>query len=181
MLESFLSGLGVVFQPLNLLILTSAVFIGFIGGALPGISGVILVVILLPVTYGMDPTQAFMLLTAIYGSTVFSGLITAILYRAPGTPEAVMTAFDGYPMTQQGEAGKALGIGVLSSAIGGLVGTIALIIFTPFAGLGGAEVLVARVLCPGHSWPDRGRLTGRQADPWTDRGYPRSVDRHHRH
>ncbi|RQW71186.1 C4-dicarboxylate ABC transporter permease [Halomonas sp. YLB-10] len=131
MLESFLSGLGVVFQPMNLLILTSAVFIGFIGGALPGISGVILVVILLPVTYGMEPTQAFMLLTAIYGSTVFSGLITAILYRAPGTPEAVMTAFDGYPMTQQGEAGKALGIGVLSSAVGGLVGTIALIIFTP--------------------------------------------------
>ncbi|WP_043529700.1 tripartite tricarboxylate transporter permease [Litchfieldella xinjiangensis] len=131
MLDSFLNGLAVVFQPMNFLLLTSAVFIGFIGGALPGISGVILVVILLPVTYGMDPTAAFMLLTAIYGSTVFSGLITAILYRAPGTPEAVMTAFDGYPMTQQGQAGKALGIGVLSSAIGGLVGTIALIIFTP--------------------------------------------------
>ncbi|RBI66352.1 C4-dicarboxylate ABC transporter permease [Vreelandella sulfidaeris] len=131
MLDSFLNGLAVVFQPMNFLLLTSAVFIGFIGGALPGISGVILVVILLPVTYGMDPTAAFMLLTAIYGSTVFSGLITAILYRAPGTPEAVMTAFDGYPMTQQGQAGRALGIGVLSSAIGGLVGTIALIIFTP--------------------------------------------------
>lgn len=131
MLEHFLGGLAVVMQPLNLLLLTSAVFIGFIGGALPGISGVILVVILLPVTYGMEPTTAFMVLTAIYGATVFSGLITAILYRAPGTPEAVMTAFDGYPMTQRGEAGKALGIGVLSSAIGGLVGTIALIIFTP--------------------------------------------------
>lgn len=131
MLDSFLAGLSVVLQPMNLLILTSAVFIGFIGGALPGISGVILVVILLPVTYGMDPTQAFMLLTAIYGSTVFSGLITAILYRAPGTPEAVMTSFDGYPMTQQGEAGKALGIGILSSAVGGLVGTIALIVCTP--------------------------------------------------
>lgn len=131
MLEHFLGGLAVVMQPLNLLLLTSAVFIGFIGGALPGISGVILVVILLPVTYGMEPTTAFMVLTAIYGATVFSGLITAILYRAPGTPEAVMTAFDGYPMTQRGEAGKALGIGVLSSAIGGLVGTVALIIFTP--------------------------------------------------
>lgn len=131
MLENFLGGLAVVMQPLNLLLLTSAVFIGFIGGALPGISGVILVVILLPITYGMDSTTAFMVLTAIYGATVFSGLITAILYRAPGTPEAVMTAFDGYPMTQQGQAGKALGIGVLSSAIGGLVGTIALIIFTP--------------------------------------------------
>ncbi|EHA16393.1 tripartite tricarboxylate transporter permease [Halomonas sp. HAL1] len=131
MLDSFLNGLAVVFQPMNFLLLTSAVFIGFIGGALPGISGVVLVVILLPVTYGLDPTAAFMLLTAIYGSSVFSGLITAILYRAPGTPEAVMTAFDGYPMTQQGQAGKALGIGVLSSSIGGLVGTIALIIFTP--------------------------------------------------
>ena len=81
MLENFLGGLAVVMQPLNLLLLTSAVFIGFIGGALPGISGVILVVILLPVTYGMDSTTAFMLLTAIYGATVFSGLITAILYR----------------------------------------------------------------------------------------------------
>ena len=100
---------------------------------LPGVSGVILVVILLPVTYGMEPTTAFMVLTAIYGATVFSGLITAIRRpsRPVGTPEAVMTAFDGYPMTQRGEAGKALGIGVLSSAIGGLVGTVALIIFTP--------------------------------------------------
>ncbi|BBI54030.1 hypothetical protein HORIV_64510 [Vreelandella olivaria] len=71
MLENFLGGLAVVMQPLNLLLLTSAVFIGFIGGALPGISGVILVVILLPVTYGMDSTTAFMLLTAIYGATVF--------------------------------------------------------------------------------------------------------------
>ncbi|WP_280563271.1 tripartite tricarboxylate transporter permease [Chromohalobacter sp. 48-RD10] len=131
MLDGLMNGFSVVLQPMNFLILLSAVFIGFIGGALPGISGVILVVILLPVTYGMDSTTAFMLLTAIYASTVFSGLITAILYRAPGTPEAVMTSFDGYPMTQRGEAGKALGIGILGSAIGGLVGTIALIVFAP--------------------------------------------------
>lgn len=131
MLQELLGGFAVVFSPVNFLILLSAVFIGFIGGALPGISGVILVVILLPVTYGMEPTGAFMLLTAIYASSVFSGLITAILYRAPGTPEAVMTALDGYPMTQQGEAGKALGIGILSSAIGGTVGTVVLIVATP--------------------------------------------------
>ncbi|PLS21116.1 tripartite tricarboxylate transporter permease [Neptunicoccus cionae] len=131
MIEDLIGGLGVVMQPLNLLILASAVLIGFVGGALPGISGVILVVILLPVTYTMEPTGAFMLLTAIYASSVFSGLITAILYRAPGTPEAVMTALDGYPMTQKGEAGKALGIGILSSAFGGIVGTIVLIVATP--------------------------------------------------
>ncbi|WP_181348134.1 tripartite tricarboxylate transporter permease [Thalassobacillus sp. CUG 92003] len=131
MLDSLLNGFLTVTEPMNLLLLFSAVFIGFLGGALPGISGVILVVILLPVTYGMDSTSAFMLLTAIYGATVFSGLITSILYRAPGTPEAVMTALDGYPMTQRGEAGKALGIGIFSSVLGGTVGTIVLIIFTP--------------------------------------------------
>ncbi|MCT4373344.1 tripartite tricarboxylate transporter permease [Yangia mangrovi] len=131
MLSDLMGGFGVVLQPMNLLILASAVLIGFVGGALPGISGVILVVILLPVTYSMEPTGAFMLLTAIYASSVFSGLITAILYRAPGTPEAVMTAIDGYPMTQKGEAGKALGIGILSSAVGGMFGTIVLIVATP--------------------------------------------------
>ncbi len=131
MIQDLLGGFGVVLEPMNLLILASAVLIGFVGGALPGISGVILVVILLPVTYTMEPTGAFMMLTAIYASSVFSGLITAILYRAPGTPEAVMTALDGYPMTQKGEAGKALGIGILSSAIGGLFGTVVLIVATP--------------------------------------------------
>lgn len=131
MIEDLIGGFGVVLQPVNLLILASAVLIGFVGGALPGISGVILVVILLPVTYTMEPTGAFMLLTAIYASSVFSGLITAILYRAPGTPEAVMTALDGYPMTQKGEAGKALGVGILSSAVGGMVGTVVLILATP--------------------------------------------------
>ncbi|EPX82282.1 tripartite tricarboxylate transporter permease [Salipiger mucosus] len=131
MIEDLIGGFGVVLQPINLLILASAVLIGFVGGALPGISGVILVVILLPVTYSMEPTGAFMLLTAIYASSVFSGLITAILYRAPGTPEAVMTALDGYPMTQKGEAGKALGVGILSSAVGGMLGTVVLIVATP--------------------------------------------------
>lgn len=132
MFQDLLGGFWVVLQPVNLLILTSAVLFGFVGGALPGISGVILVVILLPITYSMEPVGAFMLLTAIYASSVFSGLITAILYRAPGTPEAVMTALDGYPMTQKGEAGKALGIGILSSAVGGMFGTIVLILATPF-------------------------------------------------
>lgn len=131
MWENLLNGMLTVFEPINFLILLAAVFVGFLGGALPGISGVMLVVILLPVTYALEPTQAFMLLAAIYAASVFSGLITAILYRAPGTPEAVTTVFDGYPMTQKGEAGKALGIGILCSVIGGTIGTIVLIFFTP--------------------------------------------------
>lgn len=131
MLQSLSEGFMIIADPINIIALFAAVFIGFLGGALPGISGVMLVVILLPVTYGMESTTAFILLTGIYGATVFSGLITAILYRAPGTPEAVTTVFDGYPMTQRGEGGKALGIGILSSAVGGTFGTIILIGFTP--------------------------------------------------
>ncbi len=117
--------------PVNLPILASAVLTGFVGGALPGISGVILVVILLPATYTIEPTGAVMRLAAIYASSVFPGLITAILYRAPGRPEAVMTALDGYPMTQKGEAGKALGVDILSSALEGMVGTVVHIVATP--------------------------------------------------
>lgn len=131
MIDSLLNGLTTVFIPINLLILLIAVIIGFLGGAIPGISGLMLVVVLLPVTYGMDATSAFMLLTAIYAAAVFSGMITAILYRAPGTPESVTTVYDGYPMTQKGMAGRALGIGILSSTIGGVIGTIVLILLTP--------------------------------------------------
>ncbi|MBB6448665.1 putative tricarboxylic transport membrane protein [Geomicrobium halophilum] len=131
MIESLLMGIETVFQPLNLLILFSAVFIGFLGGALPGISGTMLVVILLPITYGFDTTSAFLLLTAIYAATVFSGMISAILFRTPGTPEAVATVFDGYPMAKSGHSSRALGIAIVSSGIGGIFGTLVLIFLTP--------------------------------------------------
>src|SRR5690606_12701105 len=99
--------------------------------AMPGISGTMLVVILLPVTYGMATEPAFLILTGIYAAAVFSGLITAILFRTPGTPEAIVTVFHGYAMTKRGKAGEALGVGIFSSAVGGIVGTIALIFLTP--------------------------------------------------
>lgn len=131
MFESLLGGIETVFQPINILILFLAVFIGFLGGALPGISGTMLVILLLPITYSFDATTAFLMLTGIYASTVFSGMISAILFRTPGAPEAVATVFDGYPMTQKGEGGRALGIAILSSGVGGITGTIILIALTP--------------------------------------------------
>ncbi|QQK78880.1 tripartite tricarboxylate transporter permease [Salicibibacter cibi] len=131
MIENLLMGLETVFQPLNILILLSAIFIGFLGGALPGISGTMLVVILLPITYDFDTTSAFLLLTAIYAATVFSGMISAILFRTPGTPEAVPTVFDGYPMARSGHSSRALGIAIVSSGIGGIFGTLVLIFLTP--------------------------------------------------
>lgn len=126
-----MQGLSTVVEPMNLFVLLIAVFIGFLGGAMPGISGTMLIIILLPITYGMAAEPAFLLLTGIYAAAVFSGLISAILFRTPGTPEAIVTVFDGYPMTQQGKAGQALGIGIFASAFGGIIGTIALIFLTP--------------------------------------------------
>ncbi|PYZ95946.1 C4-dicarboxylate ABC transporter permease [Alteribacter lacisalsi] len=131
MIEGILLGLENIIQPIHLLILLLALFVGFLGGALPGISGTMLVIILLPISYGLGPIPAFILLTTIYAASVFSGLISAILFRTPGTPEAVATVLDGYPMTQKGLAGKALGIGIFSSAMGGIIGTLFLITLTP--------------------------------------------------
>lgn len=123
--------LNVVTDPMNLLMLFLAIVIGYIGGAIPGISGTMLIVILLPVTYSLEPASAFILLTGIYSITGLSGAFGAILLRTPGTPEAVFTTYDGYPMAQQGYAGRALGITILTSVIGGLFGVFCLITLTP--------------------------------------------------
>ncbi|MFK4997113.1 tripartite tricarboxylate transporter permease [Bacillus sp. N9] len=80
-----------------------------------------LVVIMIPVTYAFEPAAAFILLTSVYAVASFSGAISAILLRTPGTPEAVVTTFDGYPMAQQGKAGRALGVAIFCSVAGGLL------------------------------------------------------------
>ncbi len=131
MIEGILTGITSIIQPIHIVFLLFGLFIGFLGGATPGISGTMLVIILLPITYGLDPTPAFLLLTAIYATAVFSGSISAILFKTPGAPESVATVFDGYPMAKRGEAGKALGVAILSSAAGGIIGTIILIFLTP--------------------------------------------------
>jgi putative tricarboxylic transport membrane protein len=130
MFQNLLAGFANVLTPLNLLMLFSAIVLGFFGGAMPGISGITLIVILLPVTYGMDPIPVFVLLTAIYCATAYSGSVSAILYRIPGTPESVVTTFDGYALAQKGKAGEALGLAMTSSAFGGIVGAIFLFFLT---------------------------------------------------
>lgn len=131
MLEGILSGLLNVFEPVHLLALIAGTVLGFLGGATPGISGTMLVVVFLPITYGMESGAAFLILVAIYASAVFSGSISAILFRTPGAPEAVATTLDGYPMAQQGKAGEALGISIFSSATGGLIGASILMLSAP--------------------------------------------------
>ena len=83
---------------------------GFIGGALPGIQASTAMALILPITWGMSPSGALMMLAAVYVSAEYSHSIPAILIRTPGTSAAVVTTFDGYPLQQQGKGGKALSV-----------------------------------------------------------------------
>jgi putative tricarboxylic transport membrane protein len=130
MLET-LANMGIVFHPMNFLILSIGTFFGLLCGALPGISGTMAVVLLIPLTYSLKADAAFMLMVATYISAVFSGSISAILFRVPGAPEAVATTLDGYKMTEKGLASEALGWSISASAFGGVVGTLVLITVSP--------------------------------------------------
>jgi putative tricarboxylic transport membrane protein len=103
---------------------------GILGGALPGISPSITMALLLPFTYGMDPTIAVVLLASTYVGAEYGGSIPAILIRTPGTNAAAATVIDGYAMKLQGRAGEALGISLYSGFIGGLAGLIVLVLLT---------------------------------------------------
>ena len=81
-----------------------------------------------PIRY---PIQAIVFLVAIYCSSITGGGITAILFKIPGVPSSAPTTFDGYPMAQKGEAGKALGVALVTSAIGGLVSALAVFLLSP--------------------------------------------------
>jgi len=100
--------------------------LGITVGAVPGLTGTMLIVLALPFTYGMEPAQALVLLVGMYVGAVSGGLISATLLRMPGTPAAVMTTLDGYPMARAGQPGRALGLGIGASLIGGLISWLAL-------------------------------------------------------
>jgi putative tricarboxylic transport membrane protein len=103
---------------------------GILGGALPGISPSITMALLLPFTYGLEPTVAVVLLAATYVGAEYGGSIPAILIRTPGTNAAAATVLDGFAMKQQGRAGEALGISLYSGFVGGLFGLLVLVLLT---------------------------------------------------
>ena len=101
--------------------------IGLWSGALPGLSGVSATAIILPLTYGMGPLTALVLLTSIHTSAEFGGAISAILMNVPGDASAAAAAFDGYPLARQGKAGIALGISSMSSLFGAICGSFVVV------------------------------------------------------
>lgn len=104
---------------------------GLVIGALPGLTVVSGVALLIPLTFGMDPLAALGLMAGMYNGGSYGGAITAILLRIPGTPASVATTFDGWPMTQRGEAAYALQVAVVSGTIGSVLSAIALMLLAP--------------------------------------------------
>lgn len=130
-MEQLLMGFSHVFQPLTLLLLVAGVAGGIVVGALPGMTGSMGIILLLPIAYTLEPKVALVMLAGMFCGSMYGGSISAILLRTPGTPSASATLLDGYPLTQQGKAGKAISIATIASFFGGLFSTIALILIAP--------------------------------------------------
>ena len=120
-----------VFNPMCLFLIWAGTMIGIIFGSIPGLSATMAVVLFLPMTFSMEPTMGLALLVGLYMGGISGGLISAILLKIPGTPSSISTVFDGGPMAEKGEAGRALGVGILSSTVGSLLGIFALVFISP--------------------------------------------------
>ena len=117
---------SVIVDPYLLGLIFATTILGVIIGVLPGLGATTGAALLLPFTLTMDPVHAIAVLATIYVSATFAGSITAILINTPGTSAAAATTFDGYPLAQKGEAGRALGIAVISSTVGGIFSVLIL-------------------------------------------------------
>ena len=130
-MSTLLAAFSDVLHPMMIGLVFFGTFVGIIIGALPGLSATLGVAILLPVTYYLSPIEGMLLLLGIYTGGIYGGSIAAILLNIPGCPASLMTTLDGYPMSQRGEGGRAIGIATVSSFIGGTVGVLALIFISP--------------------------------------------------
>ena len=124
---SLMQGFDTILTPYNLWMATIGCFFGTIVGILPGLGPGATIAILLPLTFGMNPTSAMIMMTSIYYGAKYGGSTTSILVNVPGEGASVVTTFDGYQMARQGRGGVALGISAIGSFFAGIVGTFGLI------------------------------------------------------
>ncbi|MGP3953619.1 tripartite tricarboxylate transporter permease [Streptomyces sp. 7N604] len=130
-LSSLLGGFATVLSPVNLLYALVGVLIGSAVGVLPGIGPAMTVALLLPVTFGMEPTSAFVMFGGIYYGGMFGGAITSILLNTPGESASVVTAIEGSLMAKRGLAAQALATAVIGSFIASTIGTAMLAFLAP--------------------------------------------------
>jgi len=129
-LNALFTAIQQIFSTQALLMLVVGTGLGIFVGAIPGLTGAMLIALTLPLTFYMLPFNAVVLLVSMYVGAISGGLITATLMRMPGTPAAIMTTFDGYPMARAGRPGRALGLGISASFVGGIISWMVLLTIT---------------------------------------------------
>lgn len=139
---SLTEGIMTILTVQNLLLLAAGVTLGMIVGVMPGLGPSAGIAILLPLTFGLDPTGAIVMLAAVYYGSMYGGTITSVLINTPGESATVASTFDGYPLSRQGRAGPALVMAAIASFIAGTIGAILISFFAP------ATASVARTFGP---------------------------------
>lgn len=117
--------------PYRLMLSLIGVISGTVLGAIPGLTATMAIAVLVPLTFSMDPATALITMGAIYTGAIYGGAYAAILLNTPGTPSAIATTFDGYPMAKRGDGDLAVTLACLASVFGGLVGALALLLLAP--------------------------------------------------
>src|SRR5580698_10943160 len=125
-------GFGVALEPHNLMYCFLGVLVGNLVGVLPGMGPVATISILLPLTFGMQPVPAILMLSGVYYGAQYGGAICSILLNLPCHPPHAVTCLDGFPLTQQGKGGTALGITIIAAFIGASFGITEMIFLAPF-------------------------------------------------
>jgi len=126
-MNNFLEGLMTSLEPMNIVWVIVGGFLGTIVGMLPGLGPATAVAVLIPITFGMEPISAIILMAAIYYGAMYGGSRSSILLNTPGDGSAIAATFDGYPMAQKGQAGEAMAISAVASFIGGIMAVIGFI------------------------------------------------------
>src|SRR4051812_19974832 len=130
-LNSLMDGFATAATPMNLLYATIGVVLGTAVGVLPGIGPAMAVALLLPVTFSLEPTSAFIMFAGIYYGGMYGGSTTSILLNTPGEAASVMTALEGNKMAKAGRAAQALATAAIGSFVAGTIGTLLVALFAP--------------------------------------------------
>ncbi|WP_238367360.1 tripartite tricarboxylate transporter permease [Mesobacterium pallidum] len=150
-MDALLSGIDLLARLDVLMALLIGSIGGVIIGAIPGVGPAVAIAILLPATFALDPLVGLVMLLGIYGSSMFGGALPAILINTPGTAVNALTTYDGHPMTQRGEAVRALGLAYGASFVSGILSILALILLSPLLArvapmFGSREIFLAALL-----------------------------------
>lgn len=131
MLDGLLIGFQTAMSMQNIMFVIFGCFVGTFIGMLPGLGPITAIALMIPITYGIDPSSGMILMAGVYYGAIFGGSTSSILINAPGVAGTVATSFDGYPMACKGQAGKALAVAAYASFSGGTIAAIFLLIAAP--------------------------------------------------